>query len=257
MKPIRYSVLLSIAFLIACGSSPLDEGQGKDPKSQTDKEDDSGSASNQGESIKAASPIQSFVDGPQIPEQTLDPDLKDYLASFTLLASEQKLLIPEVVMERLVSFQFYDSEEIKERFSQYANSDKVLGFCHVQRFTNAVGLEDHYLEVGILSTWEDNLDGGEIRLKEIVFHELYHCLFGKLHASPEQGGLMSPYVYKIPSAAVKDIDSYLKDAFTDAYLEKLPNIADVAFIKLNGATSADDMAKIERIYWPYVHVSSD
>ncbi len=186
-----------------------------------------------------------------LPAKQIDKHLSFYLDQFIDKCNEHNIEIPQLIVDRLVKLTFVDQSEMKEVAQASADLKVVLGNCRIAKFINAVNVTDHYLEVRIAKSWQDWLDGGDIRLKQLVFHELYHCLLGKKHAPCEVGGLMAPVVFQQDSRVTEEgFDDFVDQAFEEDYMNKLRDLKGVYFINMNATTSADDIDLTEKVFWP-------
>ena len=65
----------------------------------------------------------------------------------------------------------------------------------------------------------DFTEGSRILLRELVFHELFHCFLNKGHLPAHVEGLMNPVFTKGNRRSHRDWEGLLDDAFSPKFLK--------------------------------------
>ncbi len=154
-----------------------------------------------------------------VPSYDLDPSLSPYIQDFAVEATKRKHDISADQIERLRIFSYVDKlpDEVPP---------KVIGLC--TRHTsygkkNLKKIETKWLTINLHITKLKAYTGGDpIRLREVVFHELFHCFMNKSHLAPGVPGLMAPVLVKSPRVYT-DWSGVLDEAFSKKYMEMIPD----------------------------------
>ena len=70
---------------------------------------------------------------------------------------------------------------------------------------------------------EEYTQGKEPKLKELVYHELFHCLLNKGHLPPGYDGIMSPVLDQNSTRVFTEWESLVEEMFSPEYLSIIPD----------------------------------
>ena len=115
----------------------------------------------------------------ELPEIEMDPQLVDYKREFEADAALYEKPIPSELNDRLRVMQYVDT-------LSRGNEPGVVATCN-RYFLNSKTLgggttQTMWTEIEVLRSGADAFaEGDELRLKMLVFHELFHCLYNRGH----------------------------------------------------------------------------
>lgn len=141
---------------------------------------------------------------PQIrmPSEEKDPTLSVYLKDFQQQGKSRGIAIDEENLTRLRVIMFVDDVAAKK--SEYgqavANGEDLAGTCTDAEVDDTMGTARlHWItgthkwsEVWVAASMNGGSEDQKMSLRELMFHELGHCLLGRNHATGTEHHIMSP-----------------------------------------------------------------
>jgi hypothetical protein len=158
----------------------------------------------------------------ELPSPYRDPYLEGYIDAFVSDAAAHGIAINGDKIGQLRVVKFVDSvEQQKQAYGQPSGGDELAGAC-----TDVV--VDNTLNAGIYKsgerkTWQEIWISNSITgkaptpalvLKELMYHELGHCLLGLDHAAQAPHQIMSPNVSGDAEYLQKNWGRLLRELFT-------------------------------------------
>lgn len=154
---------------------------------------------------------------PKIPEKEWHPELEPYVHDFVHDAKIRGVDIKAETLDLLKRFVYVKS------FSSGINPPGVVAACI--RFygyeTTKVGRKRvlwFNIEV-IQGGSNDYAQGNPIFLKELLYHELFHCLMNKGHLPQGVPGIMAPTLTRGSTRVLTDWEGLVDEMFSPEYLE--------------------------------------
>ncbi len=158
----------------------------------------------------------------KLPEKHHDARLQFYLDEFVADAEKNGVAVNANTIESLRVMKFVaDVDQEKLARGQAVSGDSgTIGTCasfSEQKSMNA-GFKTFYSkESGWSEVWIDNdldtKDTHPMALKELIYHELGHCLLGLDHVQPKPHAIMSPEMSLNGKWLTANWDSLMKDFF--------------------------------------------
>jgi hypothetical protein len=161
-----------------------------------------------------------------IPEQKFDTDIMVFVNQFIRDAKERGVLIPEENLSTLRTILWVDHLAIGDQPGvmavcnrYYTNEETLSGSKRVRWTTIEVHRKntDNYIK--------DDKSILQIRFREVIYHELVHCLLNKGHSPNNVPGLMNAFFAQGSKRAVETWGGLLKQLFSKDYLALLPDIS--------------------------------
>jgi hypothetical protein len=140
-----------------------------------------------------------------MPARNIDDRLAHYIDDFVADAGSYGRVVAEDRLGELRVFTFVDNIGAqKQHYGQAvstADSD-LVGSCATLRQQDDVGLGHaeyavktyDWREIWLDRSYEDQVENGTMALKELVYHELGHCLLDLIHAPSTPHEIMSPAI---------------------------------------------------------------
>jgi hypothetical protein len=162
--------------------------------------------------------------GLPIPERVISPYFQPYLDQFIIEASARDIQISSQIIDRLRRINFVDA------FDDNPSRQETLGSCNY--YNEPLAPRFQWKEIKILNPelWNYSSSGSTKpeETREVIFHELYHCLLERGHL-PEDGpidGIMLPMLTRYRSRVFNDWPGLLDDMFSATSMEATPPIAE-------------------------------
>ncbi len=141
-----------------------------------------------------------------MPERETDPELKGFVTEFLAAAKKYDHPIPSSAIDRLRVVVFVD--DLADAHAAYGDAgaassspgSEVAGTCTDAVVDDTMGAgamkwktgEKSWSEVWIGSDMRPDTAEQKLQLRELMFHELGHCLLGKDHVEDAPHHIMSP-----------------------------------------------------------------
>lgn len=153
---------------------------------------------------------------PNIPSRQYDPDLEHFIPEFVADAKSRGVTISSNAVNMLRRVVYVDALST-------GGGPGVMAVCS-RYYTKTDSQNVKWTIIEVLKG-EINLyvDGEPLRLREIIYHELYHCFMNKGHLPADIPGLMAPTFNKSNQRVYKDWNGLLDEAFSTEYLNLTPN----------------------------------
>lgn len=165
--------------------------------------------------------VRPFDENAEIPEKKFDPELKPYIDQFIKDARTRGVNITPESQNMLVQFVYVD------KFTNHEMNPALLALC--QRFYGYENLSTKAKKVrwNIIEVLKEQTalytEGDKIRLKELLYHELFHCFMHKGHLPPGVPGIMAPVLNKGSERIYTDWNGLVDEMFSPKYLEMIPD----------------------------------
>ncbi|NRA44906.1 MAG: hypothetical protein HRU09_08130 [Oligoflexales bacterium] len=160
----------------------------------------------------------------KLPELAFDDDLKPFIGQFVEDAKKRGVVIPEDTRQKLRQVVYVDKLTMQ-------GGPGVMAACN--RFYTYVGTVGgkrklNWMTIEVLRKESaeyigTNKEDAIIKLRELMYHELFHCFMNKGHLPPDYDGIMSPTFIKGSQRAVKEWDALVDDMFSPLYLSVIPD----------------------------------
>ena len=153
------------------------------------------------------------------PERFYHPDLIGFANNFISDAARYGVIITDQSKELLRVINFSDKLDTTET--------GVLASCNRYRGENqAFGgvIEVRWNTIQVLKDATKRYTGeSHILLRELLYHELYHCLLNKGHLPEDVPGIMNPFFQRGDQRAFKDWDGLIADMFSKKLRDMTPD----------------------------------
>lgn len=156
----------------------------------------------------------------QIPAVFIDPNLGHYRDDFIAEAKKRGVNVTNESRDLLRVMRYVD------RFAMGGGTDviAVCGRFYTSEQTFSGPNIIHWTTIEVLKKESEEYTGGvEPKLREVLFHELFHCLLNKEHLPAGKEGLMAPVFNKHSTRAITDWSGLLDDAFSPDFMNMIPN----------------------------------
>lgn len=160
----------------------------------------------------------------KLPERAYDQELYPYIQQFINDAKEHGVLIPSETSDRLRQVVYTDELSMKggarvmATCNRYYSTQKTLGGSKKLHWMTIEVLRKETAEY--VGTGSNKI----ILLRELMYHELFHCLFNKGHLPDGMSGIMSPTFKQGSKRAFTHWKQLVKDMFSAEFFKKIPNV---------------------------------
>lgn len=155
------------------------------------------------------------------PKLKRDPELEVMLHSFVADAARHGVIIHEDTVDRLRRLVYVEQ-------LSYGKGKGVVAACsrfYITKATLSGPRQLKWMQIEVLRSGAEELTGGEPQLlKELVYHELYHCLLNKGHLPPDVEGIMSAKLIAKNTRAIKHWDDLIADMFSPYLMSLTPDM---------------------------------
>lgn len=160
----------------------------------------------------------------KIPEEYFDPSLKPYIAMFVADARKRDVLITDESVKMLRVLKYVDNLSVVEDESVIAACSRFNSWDETA--TDRKKVRWNIIEVRREAS--DNFTGGEeMRLRELIYHELFHCFLNKGHLPDDKDGLMSPNLSSNSDRVYgKSWEQLIDEAFSKEFINLIPDAKD-------------------------------
>ena len=155
------------------------------------------------------------------PPRFYDPDLEGFVGEFLKDASDRQVAIPQDAIDKLRQIKYVDAlstaaeEGVIAACSRYFIEEKTLT-------GSSMSIKWTIIEV-LRSATETFTESNRIRLRELMYHELFHCLMSKGHLPDGVEGIMSPTFAKGDRRAFTDWKKLVDDMFSQKFIDMIPD----------------------------------
>ena len=159
----------------------------------------------------------------KLPKLAFDDELKPFIGQFINDAAKRGVIITEETKQKLRQVVYVDELTVQ-------GGPGVMAACN--RFYTYVGTiggkrQLNWMTIEVLRKESaayigSNKEDSVIKLRELMYHELFHCFMNKGHLPPNYDGIMSPTFTKGNQRAVKEWEALVDDMFSPLYLSVMP-----------------------------------
>lgn len=160
----------------------------------------------------------------EAPTYQYDEELRPFFQQFIDAAKKHQIEISEEKKLELRQMIFVD------KLTNMSNSG-VMAACNRYRASQATVSGNRplrWMVIEVLNPAIDRYAGtGKSRvilLREVMFHELFHCLLSKGHLPTGVSGIMSATFRRGDNRAQNRWDELVKDMFSKNFMELIPNV---------------------------------
>ena len=154
------------------------------------------------------------------PDIEMDPTLKPYIGMFLADAKQRDVTIDPEAVAMLRVFKYVNTLSTTD-------APGVMAACtrfYTYETTKSGHTKVRWTQIEVLRHAVDNYAGGEeLRLRFLVYHELYHCFLNKGHLPPGMPGIMAPILNPLSDRDLTDPTGLVDEMFSPAYLKATPN----------------------------------
>ena len=161
----------------------------------------------------------------KVPDKRFDPELLPYIGQFIDDAKKRGVKITQASKEKLRQVVYVDAFSIDDESTDavascnryYSQVTTLSGPKELNWMTIEVHKERHKSLVG-------EGKGRLIRLRELVYHELFHCFLNKGHLPDGYDGIMRPALSNRNPDKFDNWEGMVNDMFSPEYLAIIPDI---------------------------------
>ena len=167
----------------------------------------------------------------KLPERKIDENYKIILESFLKDARDNGVIIKPESIKKLRRVEKVDEFSVPSGPGVIASCNRyVVGENVIDNFSVAV-LPVQYMTIEVLKkALEDHARVDENtnqihpeKEKEVLYHELFHCLLNKGHLPPGEEGIMAPSISRTSRRVFKEWDRLVEEMFSPKYLNLIPD----------------------------------
>lgn len=159
----------------------------------------------------------------ELPPRIYDENLLPFVEQFIDDAAQRGVLIPEATRNKL-------RQVIYVKHLSVPAEPGVMAVCN-RYYSYETTLEGkkrlNWMIIEVLEKESQEYVGNHkhstILLRELLYHEIFHCLLNKGHLPSGMDGLMSPIFKKGSQRAVTQWKELLDETFSPEYLKAIPN----------------------------------
>ncbi len=160
-----------------------------------------------------------------LPEIVFDEHLKLFVSQFIKAAKDNGRDISQETQDRLREIKYVDALSI-------GPAPGVMAVCNryfaMQETLLGGPKKIHWMVIEVLkSTLDtyttDDPKKAQILLREVIFHELFHCFMAKGHLPDSTPGIMNAFFVKGDTRAVKEWDQLVTEMFSDKEMALCPD----------------------------------
>lgn len=154
------------------------------------------------------------------PERFYDPQLVRFVYEFVANAKEHGVIILPATLDRLKQIKYVPKLSV-------GAGEGVIAACnryYIEVSTVGGSKQVKYLIIEVQTpAVQDFTEGSLIRLRELMFHELFHCLLNKKHLPDDVAGIMSAKLTKGSTRAFTEWDQLVEELFSPKFISLIPN----------------------------------
>lgn len=155
-----------------------------------------------------------------LPERRYDKPLTAFLSEFVTDADKRGVVIPQKTSDMLRQIVYVDKLSIPAEPSVMAACARFYSSEQDMFEKRRV----RWMIVEVLRKESEQYTGGDrILLRELVYHELFHCLLNKGHLPEGVPGIMAPTLNQSNKRAFNDWEGLVDEMFSQKYLDLIPD----------------------------------
>jgi len=163
------------------------------------------------------------IDVTKMPSIQIDDGLKPYLSEFLDDATRRGVDIPQDTIDMLRQIKYVDVLSAGDAPGVVAACSRYYAYDQTLEGKNKI----RWMIIEVLQAGAAEFTGGNlIYLKELLYHELYHCLLNKGHLPTGVIGVMSAVLDKNDPRVITEWDQLVDEMFSAEYRNLTPDIAD-------------------------------
>lgn len=159
----------------------------------------------------------------ELPPPEFDPTLKPFIGQFVADAHVRGVNITDESVSMLRKFVYVDRLSVPQ-------SGKVIAACSRFHSWEITATERKKVRWNIIEVLrkesQDYTEGDPKRLKELAYHELFHCFLNKGHLPRGVPGIMAPALSKGSDRIYTDWKGLVDEMFTKEYIDLIPDASD-------------------------------
>lgn len=161
------------------------------------------------------------IDMKSLPEIIHEPDLYRYVEEFIADAKQRNVGISQESVERLRQVKYVDTltssaePDVVATCSRYSLEQPMI-------YGKKPPLKWTVIEV-LKKESQEFTQGHPVRLRELLYHEIFHCLMNKGHLPPGIDGIMSPVFHKEDKRAFKEWKILVDEMFSEKLIGMIPD----------------------------------
>jgi hypothetical protein len=154
------------------------------------------------------------------PEEKFDPALKPYIASFVAEAKKYGVEIPPETVSMLKQFVYVKKLSAPPDPGVMAICTRFYGW----EARKGINKKVKWMTIEIQKESAEHFaQGDELSVREVAYHELFHCLLNKGHLPEGVPGIMSPTLNRDSDRVLLEWDSLMQELFSPTYLKLIPD----------------------------------
>jgi hypothetical protein len=152
----------------------------------------------------------------KIPDTKFDSGLMLYRDQFLADAEKYGVHITDLSRDALRRLEYVDQLSVQ-------HDGNVIAACS-RFYTWQKDSKVRWMVIEVLKDKAQKYTGGEaIRLKELLYHEFFHCFLNKGHLPEGKEGIMAPVLTRNSQRVYLDWDGLVEEMFSPEYLELIPD----------------------------------
>lgn len=156
----------------------------------------------------------------KVPEKDHDPELKPYITQFLADAEARHITIPQETVDMLKEFIYVDQMST-------ASEPGVMAACtryYTYHLKDGEEVKVKWMNIEVLRNEVQMFTRGqEPLLRELLYHELFHCFLNKGHLPDGVPGIMSPTLDSNSQAVFANWTGLLDEMFSPEYVQLIPD----------------------------------
>lgn len=158
-----------------------------------------------------------------LPPEQHEKELEAFIQPFIDDARKFGVIIPQETKEMLRQIIYVDRLSMKAGAGVIAACNRY--YTYQQTLSGKRKLE--WMTIEVLRKESLDYTGTDpqerqVLLKEVVYHELFHCFLNKGHLPPGKSGIMSATLVKGSRRAFLEWDALVEEMFSKEYLDLIP-----------------------------------
>ena len=159
-----------------------------------------------------------------LPDPEYDAELKPYVDSFVADARKYGVNITDEAVSKLRLLRYVDKLSATSGEGVVASCNRYYVESITQEGLKIYDEKSKWLSIEILyKESKEYTQGQEPKLKELVYHELFHCLLNKGHLPAGYDGIMSAVLDQSSQRVFTEWDQLVEEMFSPQYLSIIPD----------------------------------
>lgn len=161
------------------------------------------------------------VKTPTLPPRQYDPALEGFIGEFIKDAQDRGVQISAQSIAKLRQVIFVEELTSKAEPSVIAACSR---YYLEEKSISGKKMRLKWTIIEVLRKESEAFtENNRIRLRELMYHELFHCLMNKAHLPEGIDGIMSPSFAKGDKRAFKDWKGLVDDMFSKKFIDMIPD----------------------------------